>query len=152
MNAELKCDNQTGFSLIELLVVLVIIGLLVTIAAPQFFGRVDDARVQKVRADFKSIGTALKIYRLDNQSYPTTEQGLLALTEKPSVAPEPRNWKKFGYLEEAPLDPWGRSYLYINPAEYGKGEYDLYSLGADGVSGGEGQDADIFNGQKSSEG
>ena len=141
-------NAEFGFSLIELLVVLLIMGLLVSIAAPRFFDRVDGARLQKVEADFKSIGTALKIYRLDNQIFPTTEQGLMALTEKPTIEPEPRNWKKFGYLEVAPLDPWGNSYLYINPAEYGKGEYDLYSLGADGVGGGEGQDADIFNGRK----
>lgn len=135
----------------EILVVLVIIGLLVSIVAPNVLERADEARVQKVRADFSNIATALKIYRLDNFSYPTTEQGLAALVEKPTLEPVPRNWKQGGYLPEMPVDPWGRPYLYQYPAELGGGEYDLYTLGADGVTGGEGQNADIGNWQTESD-
>jgi general secretion pathway protein G len=136
-----------GFSLVEILVVLVIIGLLVSIVAPNVLQRADEARIQKVKADFKNIETALKLYKLDNFNYPTTEQGLMALVEKPSIDPIPRNWKQGGYLERAPEDPWGRLYKYLNPPEFGHGDYDLYSQGADGVSGGEDQNADIGNWQ-----
>lgn len=132
-----------GFSLVEILVVLVIMGLLISVVAPTVLNRADEARVQKVHADFKSIETALKIYRLDNYVYPTTEQGLEALVTPSSLDPEPRNFKAGGYLQEVPLDPWGRPYLYLSPGEHG--EVDLYSLGADGLSGGEGQNADIGN-------
>jgi general secretion pathway protein G len=96
-----------GFSLVEILVVLVIIGLLVSIVAPNVLQRADEARIQKVHADFKNIETALKLYKLDNFNYPTTEQGLGALVEKPTIDPVPRNWKKNGYLERMPEDPWG---------------------------------------------
>ena len=137
--------RQVGFSLIEILVVLVIIGLLVAIVAPNVLDRADEARTQKVQADFKAIATALKIYRLDNYSYPTTEQGLQALVSKTEIDPLPGNWKKGGYLDELPLDPWGRPYLYLSPAEFGGGEYDLLSYGADGLSGGSDQNADIGN-------
>lgn len=140
--------NARGFSLVEILVVLVIIGLLVSIIAPNVLRRAEEARIQKVRADFSSIATALKLYRLDNFAYPTTEQGLQALVEKPTIDPLPANWKQGGYLESAPIDPWGRPYLYLQPAEFGDGEYDIYSLGADGVSGGEDQNADIGNWQQ----
>lgn len=132
-----------GFSLVEILVVLVIMGLLISVVAPTVLNRADDARVQKAQADFKAIETALKIYRLDNYSYPTTEQGLAALVVPSTLAPEPRNFKQGGYLAEVPRDPWGRPYLYLNPGEHG--EVDIYSLGADGLSGGEGQNADIGN-------
>jgi len=135
----------TGFSLIEIMVVLVIIGLLVSVVAPNVLDRADDARLQKVDADFKAIETTLKIYRLDNYNYPTGEQGLEALVEKPSIEPLPVNWKKNGYLETMPVDPWGRTYLYLNPAEYSEREYDLFTLGADGVTGGEDQNADRGN-------
>lgn len=137
-----------GFSLVEILVVLVIIGLLVSIVAPNVLQRADEARIQKVKADFKNIETALKLYKLDNFSYPTTEQGLSALVEKPTIDPIPRNWKQGGYLEHVPEDPWGRPYKYLNPPEFGRGEYDVYTLGADGVSGGEDQNADIGNWQE----
>ena len=132
-----------GFSLVEILVVLVIMGLLISVVAPTVLNRADEARVQKVGADFKAIETALKIYRLDNYVYPTTEPGLEALVEPSSLDPVPRNFKKGGYLSELPLDPWGRPYLYLSPGE--NGEIDLYSLGADGLSGGEDQNADIGN-------
>lgn len=136
---------QRGFSLIEILVVLVILGLLVSIVAPNVLGRADEARVQKAGADFKAIATALKIYRLDNYVYPSTEQGLNALVEKPALPPQPRNWKEEGYLDEIPLDPWGRPYLYLQPGEHGS--VDLYSYGADGVPGGEDQNQDLGNWQ-----
>ena len=135
--------SQRGFSLVEILVVLVIMGLLISVVAPTVLNRADEARVQKVHADFKAIETALKIYRLDNYTYPTTEQGLEALVEPSNLDPEPRNFKAGGYLQELPLDPWGRPYLYLSPGE--NGEVDLYSLGADGLSGGEDQNADIGN-------
>lgn len=139
----MKTVKQAGFSLVEILVVLVIMGLLISVVAPTVLNQADDARVQKVYADFKAIETALKIYRLDNYVYPTSEQGLEALVEPSSLDPEPRNFKKGGYLPEVPLDPWGRPYLYLSPGE--NGEFDLYSLGADGLSGGEDQNADIGN-------
>jgi general secretion pathway protein G len=138
-----KIGRQGGFSLVEILVVLVIMGLLISIVAPTVLNRADDARVQKVYADFKSIETALKIYRLDNYVYPTTEQGLEALVERSTIDPEPRNFKTGGYLSELPVDPWGRPYLYLSPGE--NGEIDIYTLGVDGLSGGEGQNSDIGN-------
>jgi general secretion pathway protein G len=139
--------NQAGFSLIEIMVVLVIIGLLVSIVAPNLLDRADDARVQKVAADFKAIETSLKIYRLDNYNYPTSEQGLEALVTQPTIDPVPNNWKKNGYLDSLPVDPWGRVYGYLSPAEYGDGEFDLFSRGAAGVVGGEDQNADLGNWQ-----
>lgn len=135
--------KQAGFSLVEILVVLVIMGLLISVVAPTVLNRADEARVQKAQADFKAIETALKIYRLDNYVYPTTEQGLEALVAPSTLDPEPRNFKEGGYLEDLPVDPWGRPYLYLHPGE--QGEVDIYSLGADGLSGGEGQNADIGN-------
>ena len=108
-------SNLKGFSLIEILVVLVIMGLLISVVAPTVLNSADDARLQKAQADFKSIETALKIYRLDNFVYPSTEQGLEALVSPSTLAPEPRNFKRGGYLSELPLDPWGRPYLYLSP-------------------------------------
>jgi general secretion pathway protein G len=139
----MKRMNNAGFSLVEILVVLVIMGLLISVVAPTVLNQADEARVQKARADFKNIETALKMYRLDNYVYPTTEQGLEALVEPSSLDPEPRNFREGGYLEELPIDPWGRPYLYLSPGE--NKETDIYSLGADGLSGGEGQNADIGN-------
>lgn len=144
MNVRNKTQSaQAGFSLVEILVVLVIMGLLISIVAPTVLNTADDARVQKVYADFKSIETSLKIYRLDNFVYPSSEQGLEALVEASTIDPEPRNFKQGGYLPEVPLDPWGKPYLYLSPGE--NGEVDIYSLGLDGVSGGEGQNGDIGN-------
>lgn len=136
---------QGGFSLIEIMVVLVIIGLLVSIVAPQVLDSADDARVKKVQADFKSISTALSLYKLDNFSFPSTEQGLEALVDKPVIDPIPQNWKKNGYLPELPVDPWGRPYQYLSPAEFSDAEFDIFTYGADGLSGGEDQNADIGN-------
>jgi general secretion pathway protein G len=143
MNRQTIRSQSAGFSLVEILVVLVIMGLLISVVAPTVLNRADEARVQKVQADFKAIETALKIYRLDNYVYPTTEQGLEALVEPSTLDPEPRNFKDGGYLAEVPVDPWGRPYLYLSPGE--RGEVDIYTLGADGLSGGEGQNADIGN-------
>ena len=139
----MKAKRNAGFSLVEILVVLVIMGLLISVVAPTVLNRADEARVAKVQADFKNIETALKIYRLDNYVYPTTEQGLQALVEASTLDPEPRNFKKGGYLEDVPLDPWGRPYLYVSPGEHG--EVDIYSLGADGLTGGEEQSLDLGN-------
>ena len=139
----MNATRNGGFSLVEILVVLVIMGLLISIVAPTVLNQADSARVQKAQADFKAIETALKIYRLDNYVYPTTEQGLEALVEPSNLDPEPRNFRQGGYLEELPVDPWGRPYLYLSPGEHR--EVDIYTLGADGLSGGEDQNADLGN-------
>ncbi len=128
-----------GFTLIELMVVLVIIGVLAALIVPNVRDRADDARVTAARTDITNIMQALKLYRLDNQRYPTAEQGLQALIAKPTSGPVPGNWKL--YLEKLPNDPWGRPYQYLNPGI--KAEVDVMSFGADGQSGGEGKDADI---------
>lgn len=128
-----------GFTLIELMVVLVIIGVLAALIVPNVLDRADDARSTAARTDITNIMQALKLYRLDNQRYPTAEQGLQALIIKPTSGPIPTNWKL--YLEKLPNDPWGRPYQYLNPGI--KGEIDVMSFGADGQSGGEGKDADI---------
>lgn len=148
---EKSSDKQNGFSLIEIMVVLVIIGLLVSVVAPNVLNRADQARWQKVDADFKALETTLEIYRLDNYNYPTSEQGLEALVERPVIDPIPANWKKGGYLKDEPLDPWQRPYLYLSPAEYSDGDFDILTLGADGVTGGEGQNADRGNWMKPNE-
>ncbi len=141
MSKQFSWRGQRGFSLIEIMVVVIIIGLLASIVAPAVLNRADDARIQKVHADFRNIQTALKLYRIDNFVYPSSEQGLEALVERPTIAPVPRNWRQGGYLEELPRDPWGNEYQYLSPGE--SREYDIYTLGADGVSGGDGQNADI---------
>lgn len=130
---------QRGFTLIELMVVLVIIGVLAALVVPNVLGRADDARVTAAKTDVNNLMQALKLYKLDNQRYPTAEQGLRALVSKPTVNPVPPNWKP--YVEKLPNDPWGRPYQYLNPGV--KGEIDVMSFGADGQSGGEGKDADI---------
>lgn len=135
--------SASGFSLVEILVVLVIMGLLISIVAPTVLNRADEARVQKVQADFKAIETALKIYRLDNFVYPSTEQGLEALVAPSPIEPQPRNFKQGGYLADVPRDPWDRPYLYLSPGD--NGDIDIYTLGADGLAGGEDQNADIGN-------
>ena len=137
-----KKPNQ-GFTLIEIMVVLVIIGLLVGLVGPSLFGVLSDANRKKVLADFDSIDTALSMYRLHNFNYPTSEQGLQALVEKTTIDPAPRKFQEDGYIQRIPKDPWGRDYLYLSPGDNGK--YDIYTLGQDGVQGGEGDDADIGN-------
>ena len=141
--------HSKGFSLIEILVVLVIMGLLVSIIAPNVLGRADEARVQKVFADFSAIETALRLYRLDNYAFPSSEQGLGALIDRPTLAPVPANWRSGGYLESLPIDPWGNAYLYLSPGQ--QGDYDIFSYGADGVRGGEGQNADYGNWQETAQ-
>ena len=128
-----------GFTLIELMVVLVIIGVLAALIVPNVLDRADDARTTAARTDVTNLMQALKLYRLDNQRYPSSEQGPQALIAKPTTGPQPLNWKP--YLEKLPNDPWGRNYQYLNPGV--KGESDVMSFGADGQSGGEGKDADI---------
>jgi general secretion pathway protein G len=128
-----------GFTLIELMVVLVIIGILAALIVPNVLDRADDARVTAARTDVNNLMQALKLYRLDNQRYPTAEQGLQALVAKPTTAPIPPNWKP--YLDKLPNDPWGRPYQYLNPGV--RGEIDVFSFGADGQAGGEGPNADI---------
>jgi general secretion pathway protein G len=135
---------QHGFTLLELLVVLVILGLLAGIAGATYFSRIDGARLQKVDADFGTIAAALSLYRLDAGALPTTAQGLQALVTQPTQPPRPTRYKPGGYLDELPLDPWGNAYLYLQPARAAEREYDLYSLGADGEPGGEGNDADLM--------
>ncbi len=135
--------RQTGFSLIEIMVVLVIMGLLVGIVAPNVIGNLKQANTQRVFADFKNIESALQMYRLDNYVYPNSEQGLVALVEKPSLDPVPRKYRDGGYVQKTILDPWGREYLYLSPGE--SHDYDIFTYGADGVPGGEGENADITN-------
>lgn len=134
-------SKHSGFSLIEIMVVLVIMGLLVGIVAPNVLKNVDDANVKTAYADFRSIETSLKLYRLDNFVYPSTEQGLSALVEKTALEPVPRKFPQSGYLDDLPTDPWQREYIYISPGE--SHDYDLISYGADGVPGGENQNADL---------
>lgn len=131
--------RQRGFTLIELMVVLVIIGVLAALIVPNVIGRADDARVTAARTDVNNLMNALKMYRLDNQRYPSAEQGLGALVARPSTGPAPLNWKP--YIDKLPNDPWGRPYQYLNPGL--QGEIDVFSLGADGQPGGEGGNADI---------
>jgi general secretion pathway protein G len=130
---------QRGFTLIELMVVLLIIGVLAALIVPNVLDRADDARVTAAKTDVTNLVQALKLYRLDNQRYPTAEQGLQALTVKPTTVPVPGNWKN--YLDQLPKDPWGNPYVYLNPGI--KGEIDVMSFGADGQTGGEGKNADI---------
>jgi general secretion pathway protein G len=134
--------SLAGFTLIEIMVVVVILGILAALVAPNVIRRIDDARVTKAQQDIRAYETALNLYRMDNFRYPTTDQGLKALVEKPSD-PNVRNWKQGGYIDGLKKDPWGNDYVYIAPGT--RGEYDLYTLGADGAPGGEGPDADVTN-------
>lgn len=134
---------QRGFTLLEIMVVIVILGLLVSIVAPNILQNQDRAMVEKARADIAVLEQALDMYKLDNFVYPTTDQGLDALVEKPDLAPEPKNYRENGYVKRLPKDPWGNPYRYIRPGEHGP--YDLYSTGADGDEGGEGLASDIGN-------
>ncbi len=136
-------NREAGFSLLELMVVVVIMGILALAIVPRVIDRPDEARVARAHADISVLANALQLYKLDNLDYPTTEQGLNALVEKPGTAPVPSNWAQNGYVERLPQDPWGRDYLYLNPGL--RGTVDVFSFGADGEAGGEGADADIGN-------
>ena len=132
-----------GFTLIEAMVVVVILGILAAVVVPRIMDRPDTARITKARQDIRVLEAALNLYKLDNHFYPSTEQGLEALVQPPSGEPEPRNWKQGGYIDRLPVDPWGNPYQYLNPGEHGA--IDIYSLGADGQLGGSDLAADIGN-------
>jgi len=139
----MKTNRQRGFTLIEIMVVVVILGILAALVVPQVMNRPDQAKVTVAKGDIKAISAALDMYRLDNFAYPSTQQGLSALVEKPRGNPQPRNWNRDGYLKQVPKDPWGNDYQYLSPGT--RGPYDLYSLGADGKPGGSDLNADIGN-------
>jgi general secretion pathway protein G len=136
-------SKDAGFTLIEIMVVIAIIGILATLIVPKIMGRPDEARATAAKHDVGTLVQAFKLYRLDIGRYPTTEQGIRALVEKPTSEPVPQNWKVGGYLDSIPKDPWGNPYQYANPGT--RGEIDVYSFGADGKAGGTGTDADIGN-------
>ncbi len=141
-NPEAKC-SRAGFTLLEIIVVVFILSLLVAIVAPKIMGRTDDAKIADAKVQIKNFETALKLYKIDNGSYPTTEQGLESLIEKPATGQIPGKYREGGYLEQKkiPLDPWGNPYMYVSPGVHG--DFDILSYGGDGKEGGEGKDADI---------
>jgi general secretion pathway protein G len=138
-----KAGNCRGFTLIELMVVIVILGILAGLIVPRIMGRPEQAKQVKAKVQIESISTALKLYKLDNGRYPTTEQGLQALVEQPASGTIPKNWRKGGYLEKSkvPKDPWGNEFIYLSPGVHD--EFDIIAYGADGAPGGEDEDADI---------
>ena len=138
-------NNNKGFTLLEIIVVVFILSLLAAIVAPKIIGRTDDARIAEAKVQIKNLETALKLFKIDNGFYPSTEQGLASLAEKPAVGQIPQKYREGGYLEQRriPADPWGNPYIYISPGLYG--DFDIISYGADGKEGGEGKDADIRN-------
>ena len=138
-----RLPGIAGFTLIEVMVVIAILAILAALIVPKVISRPDEARVAAARQDIAALMQALKLYRLDNKRYPTTEQGLQALVARPALTPIPGNWKAGGYIEKLPPDPWGTPYQYLNPGLHG--EIDVFSYGADGAAGGEGFDADIGN-------
>ena len=143
MNSNAYLRNADGFTLIEVMVVVVILGILAAIVVPRVMSRPDEARTIKAQQDLRAISAALDLFKLDNFNYPTTDQGLIALVERPAELPQNNKWREGGYLGSLPSDPWGRAYLYLQPGEHGV--IDIYSLGADGLPGGEGTNADIGN-------
>lgn len=140
-NHPIRQRRASGFTLIEIMVVVVIMGILASLVVPKLIARTGESKVAAAKVDIATVMQALKLYRLDNQRYPTTEQGLHALIEKPTTGPAANGWKAGGYLEKMPKDPWGNPYQFLSPGV--KGEVDLISLGADGQPGGSGDDADI---------
>jgi general secretion pathway protein G len=137
-------SGRAGFTLIEILVVIVVIAILATLVAPNVFQHVGTAKATTAKAQMEELSTTLDAYRLDNGSYPSTEQGLIALWERPTIDP-PVNWRG-PYLRKAvPLDPWGSAYIYVFPGQQNPNGFDLYSLGADGQPGGDGENADILS-------
>lgn len=143
MKAKIRPHRQQGFTLLEIMVVLVILGLLVALVAPNVLQNQDKAMVEKARADVSLLEQALDMYKLDNFQYPTTDQGLEALVTKPETGPQPKRYNSNGYIKRLPTDPWGNPYQYLQPGT--KKAFDVYSLGADGEMGGEGLAADIGN-------
>jgi general secretion pathway protein G len=139
--SKLQRVKQSGFTLIEIMVVVVIMGILAALIVPKLMGRTDDARIIAAKQDIATVMQGLKLYKLDNQRYPTTEQGLQALINKPTTGPAANGWKAGGYLDKLPKDPWGNPYQLLSPGL--KGEVDVFSLGADGQPGGTENDADI---------
>ncbi|WP_083991374.1 type II secretion system major pseudopilin GspG [Beggiatoa leptomitoformis] len=139
----MKVRQQQGFTLIEVMVVIVILSILATLVVPSIMGRTADARQTKTRHDIHAIEAALKLYKLDNYVYPSTDQGLEALVNRPMTTPEPRKWKEGGYLERLPIDAWGSPYQYMSPGVHG--EIDIWSLGADKQPDGTGENMDIGN-------
>lgn len=135
--------KSQGFTLLEVMIVVVILGILAVMVVPKIMDRPDQARMTKAKQDIRALEGALNLYKLDNYTYPSTDQGLEALVQKPSGEPEARNWRKGGYLNGMQKDPWDRPYLYLYPGTHS--EVDIYSLGRDGQQGGEGPDADIGN-------
>lgn len=131
--------RQGGFTLIEVMVVIVIIGIMAALVVPNLAGRQDQAQVTAAKSDLRALGNALELYKLDNFSYPSTEQGLDALVQKPGGFPEPKNWAPGGYVKKVPTDPWGNPYRYISSGD----GFQLYTLGADGQEGGEGYASDL---------
>ena len=140
---KLQRRTQGGFTLIEIMVVVVILGILAALVVPQVMSRPDQAKVTVAKGDIKAIAAALDMYKLDNFTYPSTQQGLDALVKKPSGNPQPKNWNRDGYLKRLPKDPWGNDYQYLSPGA--QGQFDLYSFGADGKPGGSDLNADIGN-------
>lgn len=136
-------NNQHGFTLIEIMVVVVILSILAAIVVPKIMDRPDQARIVKAQHDIRVLENALKLYKLDNHFYPSTDQGLEALISRPGDDPEPKKWKDGGYIDRLPPDPWENPYLYMNPGIHGA--IDIFSLGADGQPGGEGIDTDLGN-------
>jgi general secretion pathway protein G len=137
----LRQRAERGFTLVEIMVVVVIIGILGALVVPKLLGRTGESRQTAARVDIATLMQALKLYKLDNQRYPTTEQGLQSLMQKPTSGPAANGWKEGGYLEKVPKDPWGNPYQYLSPGIHG--EIDVFSYGADGQPGGTGEDADI---------
>ncbi|EWC41720.1 type II secretion system protein GspG [Pseudomonas stutzeri] len=140
---KLQRRTQGGFTLIEIMVVVVILGILAALVVPQVMSRPDQAKVTVAKGDIKAVAAALDMYKLDNFAYPSTQQGLDALVQKPSGNPQPKNWNRDGYLKRLPKDPWGNDYQYLSPGT--QGQFDLYSFGADGKPGGSDLNADIGN-------
>ena len=150
-NLQLKSRSQQGFTLIEVMVVVVIMGILAAIVVPKIMSRPDQAKVVKAKQDVLAIQSALDLYKLDNGFYPSTDQGLKALVSKPSSPPVPMNWKPGGYLKQVPMDPWNHPYHYLNPGVHNQGGVDVFTYGANNQQGGTGVNATVGNWSKDSQ-